>query len=300
MTPPTGGDLPPPSAPAASAGPSFEAAGASAAPAGGWAVAAGRGVVWWSEGWRLFTKAPWTWIALTLAFFVTMLVLALIPLIGHLIGSLVVTVLVGGLLLGAQSLDGGGDLTFDHLFVAFRDRWQPLVIAGLLYIAGWLLIWVLAFGLLLAIAGFGTLGAIIGAARSGWVPGDLGTIPWGVVMTLGAAVLAVLVFMLLLSIPLMMAYWFAPPLIVFRNDDPIAAMRASFTASLRNIPALTVYGLLGIVLTIAALIPFGLGLLVLAPVFLCSVYASCKDIFGVVAMAHAAPAMSAPAGRAGA
>ena len=61
-----------------------------------------------------------------------------------------------------------------------------------------------------------------------------------------------------------------------------------------NIWPMLVYSLVGIVLAIVATIPFGLGWLVLAPVFAASVYASYKDIFGASALRRAR-AVSNPA-----
>ncbi len=83
----------------------------------------------------------------------------------------------------------------------------------------------------------------------------------------------------LLAIPLLMAYWFAPALVVFRNEEPMTAMKTSFNACLVNMMPMFVYSLLGLVFAIAATIPLLLGWLVLAPVFAASVYASYKDIF---------------------
>jgi uncharacterized membrane protein len=85
---------------------------------------------------------------------------------------------------------------------------------------------------------------------------------------------------LLLAIPLLMAFWFAPALIVLRGEEPFAAMKASFNACLRNIPPFLVYGLVGLLFAILATIPLGLGWFVLAPVYVATIYASYKDIFG--------------------
>ena len=57
--------------------------------------------------------------------------------------------------------------------------------------------------------------------------------------------------------------------------------KASFAASMRNIPPMLAYGLAGIVLAILATIPLGLGWFVLGPVFVASVYTSYRDIFGI-------------------
>ena len=82
-------------------------------------------------------------------------------------------------------------------------------------------------------------------------------------MSLGA--LLVLLVCALLVVPLLMAFWFAPALIVLRGDEPVAAMTTSFRACLRNMSPFLVYGVLGLVFAVIACIPLFLGLLVLFP-----------------------------------
>ena len=82
-----------------------------------------------------------------------------------------------------------------------------------------------------------------------------------------------------LYIPLMMAIWFAPALIVFDNLGATDAMKQSFSACLINTLPFLVYGVVVSVLWIVASIPLLLGLLILLPVIFCSVYTSYKDIF---------------------
>ena len=65
-------------------------------------------------------------------------------------------------------------------------------------------------------------------------------------------------------------------------------MKASFFACLSNWLAFLVYGLIILVLWFIASIPLFLGLVVLVPVLICSVYASYKDIFVASAEAHPA------------
>jgi uncharacterized membrane protein len=101
-------------------------------------------------------------------------------------------------------------------------------------------------------------------------------------MSMGA--LVVLLVCALLVVPLLMAFWFAPPLIVLRGDEPVAAMLTSFRACLRNMLPFTVYGLIGIVFIVIASIPLFLGLLVLIPVAAATVYTSYKDVFGAAAL----------------
>jgi uncharacterized membrane protein len=104
--------------------------------------------------------------------------------------------------------------------------------------------------------------------------------PTGVAFT--SAVIAVLLgclFFLLLLLPLVMAIWFAPALIMLAGLSPVEAMKASFAGCLRNVVPFLVYGLIGVLLAIVASIPLGLGWFVLVPVAIASIYASYCDIF---------------------
>jgi uncharacterized membrane protein len=95
----------------------------------------------------------------------------------------------------------------------------------------------------------------------------------------GGGVMLVALLGLGALIPLMMAYWFAPILVVFHDLTAADAMKTSFNACLNNILPFTVYSLVAAVLIILAAIPFGIGLVVLIPTMMASLYASYKDVF---------------------
>ena len=245
-------------------------------PRDGWAVTAGRGAQWWAGGWRLFTLAPLLWIAITIVFAAIMFVLSVIPFLGMIAQTLLYPVFVGGVLLGARDQDRGDPLSFAHLFACFNEKAWPLVIVALFYMAGWLVLLLIVFALAFGVVGIGTLSSLFSGLQAGdpieTLPAFAGTFSVGMLMIVLLALIgATLIFM---------AYWYAPALVLFRRDEPLAAMRASFNACLRNVPPLLVYSLIGIGLAIVASIPFLLGWLVLLPVFAASLYASYKDIFG--------------------
>ena len=81
------------------------------------------------------------------------------------------------------------------------------------------------------------------------------------------------------AIPVAMAVWFGAPLILFHDLRPLQAFRMSFTGCLRNILPFLLYGIVVFVLLILAMLPFLLGLLVLIPVGMASLYTSYRDIF---------------------
>ncbi len=225
-------------------------------------VDAGRGIEWLKQGWQLFMKNPGIWIAIAVILLVIMIVLQYIPLIGGLAANFLSPVFAGGILLGCKSLSEGGEFGIDTLLAGFKEKAGSLVLVGVFYLVGMIAILAVVF----FIGG--------GAALTG---GLVGRGP-GVGIALGGFFIAMLVFLALL-VPLVMAIWFAPALVVFRDVAPLAAMKSSFSACLKNIVPFLVYGVIAFVLFIVALIPFGLGLLVMVPVAMGSLYASYAEIF---------------------
>ena len=111
-------------------------------------VDAGRGWGWIVEGWRLFARAPGVWIVILLIYFGINFVLSLIPLIGGLAYLLLSPVLTAGVLYGADAQARGETLEIGHLFRGFQDqqRMRPLVILGLISLAGYALMTLIAVG----------------------------------------------------------------------------------------------------------------------------------------------------------
>ncbi len=107
----------------------------------------------------------------------------------------------------------------------------------------------------------------------------MGSNPGMNVGAMGVSFLLAMLVVLALAVPLYMALWFAPSLIVFNNAKPVDAMKASFFACLKNIVPFLLYGVIMLVLCFIAAIPFGLGFLVLGPVAIASIYASYRDVF---------------------
>jgi len=231
---------------------------------GGRAVGAGQGWAWIADGFGLFRKAPGIWIALVVILFVILVVLAFIPLLGAVATFLLMPVFIGGLILGCRALQGGGELELGHLFAGFdKTHLGNLILLGALTIAGWIVV-------MLPVVAIVGAGAVFGVMR-----GDAA----GMAAMGGSVMLAWLVA-LALSIPLYMALWFAPALVVLRGMAPVAAVRESFFGCLKNIVPFLVYGIVLLVLGIVATIPLGLGWLVLGPVAVASVYTAYRDIFG--------------------
>jgi hypothetical protein len=231
---------------------------------GGRAVGAGQGWAWIADGFGLFRKAPGIWIALVVLLLVILLVLAFIPLLGAVATILLMPVFIGGLTLGCRALQGGGELELSHLFAGFdKAHAGNLIVVGALAIGGWIIV-------MLPVVAIVGMGAVVGLMR-----GDAA----GVAAMGGSLMLAWLVA-LALSIPIYMALWFAPSLVVLRRMAPVAAVKESFFGCLKNFVPFLVYSIVFVVLGILASIPLGLGWLVLGPVTVASVYVAYRDIFG--------------------
>ncbi len=229
---------------------------------GGRAVEAGRGWDWIAAGYGIFRPQAGIWILLTVIFVALLVFLRFIPMIGGLLTLLLAPVLVGGLMAGCQALERGADLELAHLFAGFRRNTAQLMLLG-----------VIAFGLILAamipmilIMGVG----IFAAALSGQMAGAA---LFGM-----SAVLAALITLALL-VPVNMALWFAPALVMLQDQTAVRAIGQSFLGCLKNIVPFLLYGVIVLLLAIVASIPFGLGWLVLAPVAFGSVYVAYRDIF---------------------
>jgi hypothetical protein len=173
-------------------------------------------------------------------------------------------VFMGGLMLGCRALDSDDSLEVGHVFAGFKQNTGDLIVLGVLAVVGW----VIAFIPAIIIAGGGTFLAMMRGGEHLPVLGTLGL----------TFVLAMLVVFALL-VPLYMAMWFAPSLIVFNNLKPLDAMKASFFGCLKNLVPFMFYSVVLLVLCMLAVIPFGLGFLVLGPVVIASIYTGYRDIF---------------------
>ncbi len=96
---------------------------------------------------------------------------------------------------------------------------------------------------------------------------------------LGLSFVLAMLVSLALALPLYMALWFAPSLVVFNNLKPVEAMKVSFFGCLKNIVPFLLYGVVMMVLCVVAAIPVMLGYLVLGPVIIASIYTGYRDIF---------------------
>jgi hypothetical protein len=229
-------------------------------------VGARRGLDWLVEGFALFRRNPLIWIVLFSAYLLIGMVLSMIPVLGPIVLNLLAPVFVAGFMVGSRVLDNGGELEIGHLFAGFQHHAAQLVTIGGIYLAGIIVI----VGIMFA----GTDHAVLEAMLSGKQMS-----PEETQAMLGEGFVFTSLLGLLLLVPLIMAYWFAPVLAAFHGLPGFTAMRLSFFACLKNIGPFLVYGFISMALLVIAAIPFGLGLLIMIPTMIASLYVSYKDVF---------------------
>jgi hypothetical protein len=230
-------------------------------------VETSRGSSWYfPEAWDLFAKSPGTWVAIFVIATVIWIVMAILP-AGGLISSLCYPAVMAGLMLGCKSLEEGGTLRVGHLFAGFKQNVGNLLLIGILYLVGTVVIWIIAF-----VVGLAVIPLVAGSAN--FNANDARAF-----LAFAPAILLVVLIVLALSMPLLMAMWFAPALVVFHDVAPMAAMRSSFQGCLKNMVPFLLYGLVGLLLFLISLIPVGLGLLVFVPLIWITMYVGYRDIF---------------------
>ena len=247
-------------------------------------VEARRGAIWLADGWRLFRAAPLGWLALVFAYWIIMTLASVVPIIGVAAASVMVPAFSVGFMAAARAASRRGPVELGLLFEGFRHHRNSQLVLGAIYFA--------CLGLLLAATMLIDEGALATWMLTGKRP-DEETLQSD--DFLGALALAALLYA-----PVLMMFWFAPPLAAWHGIAPIKALFFSFFACLLNwrpflaygavsalfalaLPLLLLFVLMLASLKIAAMsLVFPL-LLVLLPTLFASFYASYRDIFGAEA-----------------
>lgn len=224
----------------------------------------GAGVQWFSTAWELFKASPGVWIGMTVVFVIIIIVLSIIPLVS-LIVTIITPVFMAGFIVAAHEQDKGTGVWFSHLFEGFQRNTGQLFLVGLLYMAAFTVAFIP--GVVVMLLG-GGLPLIMAEGN----PSNIMTTSIVLGILLGFLV------MMACFIPVLMAYWFAPALVVLNDMEAIPAMKLSFKACLRNMLPFLIYGLVGLALSIPIVLTLGLAYIVIGPVLMISYYTSYKSV----------------------
>lgn len=238
-------------------------------------VATSRGWAWIAEGFALFKKSALMWVMITLGLLCVFKLILLIPFIG-IIAILAMPIILVGLMEGCRALDLGGELKPTYLLSGFVRNTLSLTTLGAIYLSGNLLIILL----ITTLGGEHIMQVLKFSTENKPTPENIHLIR----DAMSHATFAVLAGWAL-SIPLMMACWFSPLLVYLHDLKPLPAMLLSLQACLKNMMPFLIYGavlfvaLMFVTPVSMATRMLDLGMWLLAPVVIPSIYASYKDIF---------------------
>jgi len=188
---------------------------------------------WIVQSYRLFQKNPLIWSSLVFIFWMLLALSNLIPVVGSMLMTVLTPVFLAGLMLSCQALEHDQELELANIFAGFKHNVGHLVTLGGINLTLTVLI--------IGVSSFFDGGVFLKMVFFGEMPP--GATEEAASFMLDPRTELAMLFSAALSLPLMMAYWFSPALIVFNGMPAPQAMKLSLTASLRNVLPFLVYSL---------------------------------------------------------
>lgn len=246
-------------------------------------VPARTGIAWFREGLRTFWRQPLALAGLFFMFISIMSLAALLPYVGSALALTLLPAATLGLMAATREAAQGKFPMPTILVSAFRagrQRARAMLVLGLLYAAGFLLVMGVS-----ALADGGTF------ARLYLVGGSITP-----EMVESPAFQAAMWLAMALYLPLSMMFWHAPALVHWHDVPPVKSLFFSLVACTRNVGALTLYTLawmalflgVGVVLMLVSVLlgqPGLVGTLIyptailLAAMFFSSIWFTFRDSF---------------------
>ena len=227
----------------------------------------------WLHGWHWITRAltlfrgsaP-NWIMLNLALLMIALGLLVVPVIGGYVLNLLTPIFLAGMMSACRDQEAGRGIEIVHLFRGFRENASQLVTVGGVYLVGQVVI----TGMVMSIGGAELQEAMrIAAEGTGEQLSPAAADRISLAVLVGSA----------LFVPLLMAVWFAPPLVILDNVPAVRAMQLSVRACLLNLLPFLLYGVIMVGLLVVAMAPLLAGLVLWVPLAVISNYTSYRDVF---------------------
>lgn len=199
-------------------------------------ITAAEGLRWLPEGIRLLRRRPLAWFTALMVYWAVISFLGLIPIAGMVISLLMAPALALGFVALAEAVDRAdpaADMPLgprvDLMFVGLRGEARgPMLRLGLVY--------AVAIALLVALVGLVASPESTGAAEtagSAASPESVGSLGFGT---------GQLLWGMALYIPILMAFWFSPQLVVWKGYGIGKAIFFSFFAVWLNRGAFLLYG----------------------------------------------------------
>jgi hypothetical protein len=189
---------------------------------------ASHGALWLRRAFAMLSVHRVRWLLLLLAYYAIIVSIDVVPWVGAFVAPLLKPIFAVGFLAAAWSQERGQPPTIGHLFRGFRADLRALLPLGVVFVAG-------MTGAIVAtsfVDGGKVLEVLAGAARP-----DESFIGRGDVQ-------AAMLFGALCALPVLLALWFAPALVVFQDCAAGRALATSLRAAVVNWRPVAVYGLL--------------------------------------------------------
>lgn len=229
------------------------------------------GWTWIKQGYQLLMRSPILALSTALIGAMGILLAMMLPYVGPLLAVLLMPVLLAGYMRICRALEQEEEVELTDLFAGFKRNTPSLITLGAMLMMG-----MLVASMVMVAVGGDALTALMEQVQTANDPQVLmdalsnadGNIAFAVL--LGFSLMFVLI----------MAWQFAPMLVFFSDLTPFAALHASFLGTLRNILPYMVYSLLTQILAVLlGVLPYGVGLILLLPLGLASLYVSYRNIF---------------------
>ena len=186
-----------------------------------------RGVQWLRSAYAMLSLARLPWLTLVFIYYLLLVLIAVMPYVGQIAVEMLKPVFAVGFLAAAWSQERGGTPRPGQLFAGFRSNLWALGALGVVFVVG----------MNVAIQGTALVdGGKLLDVLTGKTKLEDGLIDdrvqWAMLVAIACA------------LPVVLALWFAPALVVFQDCTALRALATSLAAALANWKPIALYGLL--------------------------------------------------------
>jgi hypothetical protein len=254
------------------------------------------GANWVIDGFKNFMISPFSWLLVVFLYIIMLGTLSILPFVS-IISSIIAPIFMGGLMMCARENKEQQTFPIKQLFSGFSINGGKLAGLGALNLG----IMILLFIIIAVVA----LVVLLGNIENLQYLDNIESMIENNLFSPNDALLVLLIVLIATSliIPIAMAFWFAPALIIFHDVDIFTSLKLSFMGCLKNVMPYLIYSLFLIFIYFIAAIPIiilatligdaepnplvvllmviivTIEIFVFASVFFTSVYASYEDIF---------------------
>ncbi len=220
---------------------------------------------WYREGWSLFSKNRVSWVLFTALWGLWALVLWQIPLIGRIAWWIINPALYAGFVYGAAQLRQGRALELEHLVRGLSDgrKRTHLLTLGVITLAGYAFLSIVT-----------SVGESLGVEPLSAGGEGVGSLAIAINVSLEVAL-----FALILVLVAMALFYSCPAIMLEDERESFESMMLSFETCIDHWRPFAAFVAVFLGLSLVALLPLGLGFLVLIPVTGCAAYVSYDSLY---------------------